>query len=118
MQKELSFIEILFYTSNLLTRTDRVVDLQHVDKTEAEAWNCTKQASDEYDITDFKEALQVLIKACPDMTYTKLEKDFRNRGLNVYLIGLVSLADPSSSVRPPKRYCSTGEKSWRYIHFP
>ena len=95
-----------------------MVDLQHVaDKTEAEAWKGIKQASDEHDITEFKEAVQVLTKACPEMTYTKLEKEFRKRGLNVYLIGLVSLVGPSSSVKPLKQYCSTGEKSWRYVHF-
>jgi hypothetical protein len=71
-----------------------VVDLTHIaDKTEADAWKGIKQASDERDITDFKEAVQVLVKACPEMTYPKLEKEFRRRDLNVYLIALVSLAD-------------------------
>jgi hypothetical protein len=77
-----------------LTSTDRVVDLTHVaDKTEADAWKDVKQASDEHDIADFKEAVQVLVKACPELTYPKLEKEFRKRHLNVYLIALVSEAE-------------------------
>jgi hypothetical protein len=68
-----------------------VIDLQHIaDKTEAEAWKAIKQASDERDISDFKEAVQVLVKACPEMTYPKLEKECRKRDFNVYLIALVS----------------------------
>ena len=71
-----------------------MVDLQHIaDKTEADAWKGVTQASDERDITDFKEAVQILVKACPEMTYPELEKEFRKRNLSVYLIGLVSLAD-------------------------
>jgi hypothetical protein len=67
--------------------------LQHIaDKTEDEAWKAVKQASDERDITDFKEAVQVLVKACPELTYPKLEKEFRKRDFNVYLVALVSLA--------------------------
>jgi hypothetical protein len=71
-----------------------VVDLTHIaDKTEDDAWKGLKQASDDRDITDFKDAVQVLVKACPETTYPKLEKEFRKRDLNVYLIALVSLAD-------------------------
>ena len=62
------------------------------DKTEADAWKDVKQASDEHDITDFKEAVQVLVKACPELTYPQLEEEFRKRRLNVYLIALVSEA--------------------------
>jgi hypothetical protein len=64
--------------------------LQHIaDKTEGEAWKAVKQASDERDITDFKEAVQVLVKACPELTYPELEKEFRKRDFNVYLVALV-----------------------------
>jgi hypothetical protein len=84
------------FTCSLIS-TDRVVDLTHIaDKTEADAWKDVEKASDERDITDFKEAVQVLVKACPELTYPKLEKEFRKRYLNVHLIALVSEAGPSS----------------------
>lgn len=71
------------------------MDLAHIaDKTEADAWKELKYASAERDITDFKEAVQVLIKARPEMTYPQLEQEFRKRDLNVYLIALVSTAAP------------------------
>src|SRR5436305_15230891 len=60
------------------------------DKTEADAWKDVKQASDEHDIADFKEAVQVLVKVCPELTYPKLEEEFRKRQLNVYFIAVVS----------------------------
>ena len=67
--------------------------MQHIaDKTEGEAWKAVKQVSDERDITDFKEAVQVLVKACPELTYPELEKEFRKRDFNVYLVALVRLA--------------------------
>lgn len=50
-----------------------------------------KQASDEKDISDFKDAIQILSKAAPDYTYPRLEKEFRKRGYNVYLIAMVCL---------------------------
>src|SRR5580658_11069078 len=83
----------LFFEYLFTTFTDRVINLQHIaDKTEGEAWKAVKQASNERDITDFKEAVQVLVKACPELTYPKLEKEFRKRDFNVYLVALVSLA--------------------------
>jgi hypothetical protein len=83
-----------FFFEHMFTKfTDRVINLQHIaDKTEGEAWEAVKQASNERDITDFKEAVQVLVKACPELTYPKLEKEFRKRDFNVYLVALVSLA--------------------------
>lgn len=56
---------------------------------EAEAWDLLKQASNERDIGDFKEAVQILTKVAPDYTYPRLEKEFRDRGFNIYLIALV-----------------------------
>ena len=77
---------------------DRLINLQHIaNKTEGEAWKAVEQASNERDITDFKEAVQVLVKACPELTYPKLEKEFRKRGFNIYLVALVSLAYPKLS---------------------
>ena len=58
------------------------------EKSEEEAWNLLKQASDERDIGDFKEALQILSKACPDYTYPQLEKEFRTRKFSIYMIAM------------------------------
>ncbi|KIY02853.1 uncharacterized protein Z520_01318 [Fonsecaea multimorphosa CBS 102226] len=58
------------------------------DKSEDEAWELLKQASDERDIGDFKEALQILSKAAPEYTYPMLEKEFRKRGFSIYLIAM------------------------------
>ncbi|KAH0845541.1 putative zinc knuckle transcription factor (CnjB) [Fonsecaea pedrosoi] len=58
------------------------------DKTEGEAWALLKEASDDRDIVDFKEALQILSKAAPGYTYPMLEKEFRKRGFNIYLIAM------------------------------
>jgi hypothetical protein len=69
--------------------------MNHVaDKIPAEAWKALTEASDERDIPDFKDALQVLVKACPELTYPKLEKEFRDRGFAVYLIALVRPTGP------------------------
>lgn len=48
-----------------------------------------EQASEERDITDFKEAVQILAKAAPAYTYPDLEKEFRKRGFKVFLIAMV-----------------------------
>ena len=47
-----------------------------------------KQASDEKDLDDFRDAVKILVKAVPATTYPDLEKEFRKRGLKVYLIAL------------------------------
>ena len=70
----------------------KVVDNARVaEKSEDEAWALLKAASDDRDIGDFKEALQILSKACPDYTYPRLEKEFRSRGFSIYLIAMVGL---------------------------
>ena len=103
---------------NELTLIDRVIDLQHIaDKTEAEAWKAVKQASDERDIHDFKEAVQVLVKACPEMTYPELEKEFRKRNFNVYLIALVSLTISNLTTSSLTHPWQTGERPRRHTHF-
>src|SRR5271170_785961 len=58
------------------------------DKTEKEAYAMLKQASDLRDLDGFKEAVEVLSKACPDLTYPRLEKEFRKRNFTIYLIAL------------------------------
>ena len=66
--------------------------MHHVaDKVPSEAWKDLQKASDKRDITEFKEAVQVLLKACPEMTYPQLEKEFRMRKFNVYMIAMVYL---------------------------
>jgi hypothetical protein len=84
------------------------MDLSHVpDKTIAEAWAMMKQASDGREIGEFKEvsavhvkssdsvtklpnsqAVQILSKAMPELTYPQLEKECRARKLKVYLIAM------------------------------
>lgn len=58
------------------------------DKTEPEAYAILKAASDDRDIDDFKDAVQILSKAVPDMTYPRLEKECRKRDFKIYLIAI------------------------------
>jgi hypothetical protein len=90
--KRVCVVDLLF--EYMFTKsTDRLINLQHIaDKTEGAAWKAVEQASNERDITDFKEAVQVLAKACPELTYPQLEKEFRKRDFNIYLVALVRLA--------------------------
>jgi hypothetical protein len=55
-----------------------------------------EQASEERDITDFKEAVQILVKAAPAYTYPELEKGFRKRGFKVFLIAMVGCQSTNS----------------------
>jgi hypothetical protein len=90
--KRVCVVDLLF--EYMFTKSiDRLINLQHIaDKTEGAAWKAIEQASNERDIADFKEAVQVLVKACPELTYPQLEKEFRKRGFNIYLVALVRLA--------------------------
>ena len=72
--------------------------MQHVpDKAASEAWKDLEAASDDKDITDFKEAMMVLVKSCPELTYPELEKLFRAKGFSVFLIAMVPLLDTRSA---------------------
>ena len=72
-------------------KNPKAFDLSKIaDKTTDEAWAMLTQASEERDITDFKEAVQILSKAIPEMTYVDLEKECRKREFTVYLIATVS----------------------------
>ena len=74
------------------------MDLSNVpNKTTDEAWALLTQASEERDLGDFKEAVQMLCKANPAITYPELEKEFRSRAFNVYLIAMVCM--PSLKTR-------------------
>lgn len=92
-------------------KNPKVMNNAHVaEMSEDEAWDLLKKASDERDIGDFKEAVQVLSKVAPDYTYPRLEKQFRKRGFNIYLIAMVSM----SVLRcfPLMLSLSIGEGSW------
>jgi hypothetical protein len=47
-----------------------------------------KQAVAERDLDDFKEAVDMYVKACPDVTYPQLEEAFRSLGVPIYLIAI------------------------------
>ncbi|KAK5192526.1 hypothetical protein LTR99_009720 [Exophiala xenobiotica] len=70
-------------------KNPKLIDNARVaEKSENGAWALLKTASDERDITDFKEGILVLSKAAPDYTYPRLEKEFRKRGYSIYLIAM------------------------------
>ena len=46
------------------------------------------QASEEREISDFKDALKILSKVCPDYTYVQLEKEFRAKNFSIYMIAM------------------------------
>jgi hypothetical protein len=73
-------------------------------KSEDEAWALLQQASEERDIGDFKEAVQILSKACPDYTYPKLEKEFRAREFSIYLIAM------------EKDHAAAGMETWTNVN--
>lgn len=62
---------------------------------EADAWRLMREASDERDIGDFKEALKILSKANPDITYLDIEDECRKRELDIYLVGLKKDLSPA-----------------------
>lgn len=65
------------------------------DKTQDEAWALLTKASDERDLDDFKDAVKMLVKAVPEITYVELEKEFRKRNFSVYLIGMEKESGPT-----------------------
>jgi hypothetical protein len=108
--KRVCVVDLLF--EYMFTKsTDRLINLQHIaDKTEGAAWKAVEQASNERDITDFKEAVQVLVKACPELTYPQLEKEFRKRDFNIYLVALVRPAHSKLSRQPANMLLPTRRK--------
>lgn len=58
------------------------------DKSVDQAWALIKEASNEREVSDFKDALKILSKAEPSLTYVDVEKELRSRKLAFYLIGL------------------------------
>jgi len=47
-----------------------------------------KQAVAERDLDDFKEAVEMYAKACPDVTYVQLEEAFRTQKVAIWLIAI------------------------------
>ncbi|KAJ5380104.1 zinc knuckle transcription factor (CnjB) [Penicillium cataractarum] len=67
----------------------RKFDLDHIaDKLPDEAWAMMKQASDEKDMDDFREAIQIYTKAVPQTTYVDIEKKMREEEFKIFLIAL------------------------------
>ncbi|PGH20720.1 hypothetical protein AJ80_03480 [Polytolypa hystricis UAMH7299] len=68
---------------------NRKFDMNDIpDKRPEEAWAILKKASDERDISDFREAIKVYSKAAPIATFVDIEKKLREENLGVYLIAL------------------------------
>lgn len=79
-------------------KNNKVVDLSDVpDMTESMAWKKLQEASDDLDVDDFKDAVKILQKAKPAMTYPELERGLRKRGMDMYLIALQKEVAPSYS---------------------
>lgn len=47
-----------------------------------------KAAVADRDLDDVKEAVDMYVKACEDVTYVQLEEAFRGQGVGIYLIGI------------------------------
>lgn len=62
---------------------------------EKEAWKMLQEASDDLDVDDFKDAIKILSKANPAVTYAQLERELRKRCSNMYLIGLKKEVSPA-----------------------
>ncbi|KAK5086765.1 hypothetical protein LTS08_007178 [Lithohypha guttulata] len=70
-------------------KNKKVVDNSSIPEvSEKEAWAMVMAASDDLDVDDFKEAVKILSKANPDLTYVQIEKELRKRGSKIFLIGL------------------------------
>lgn len=97
-------------------KENRKLDRSQVaDKSPEEAWADMKKASDERDIDDFRDALQVYSKACPDVTLQEIEKKMREDKFKIYLIALVRNAWKAFIILPLLTEF-TGEKYFRRSH--
>ena len=66
--------------------------------TSDEAWAALLAADQEQDLDDFKVFFLEYARNNKDLTFVDLEKKLRDQGLGVYLIALVPLTIPCSSV--------------------
>ncbi|KAJ5570007.1 uncharacterized protein N7459_009437 [Penicillium hispanicum] len=68
---------------------NRKFDLDHIaDKSPEDAWKLMKIASEEMEISEFREALQVYSKAVPSATFADIEKKMREENFKIHLIAL------------------------------
>ncbi|KAL2021805.1 hypothetical protein VTK56DRAFT_6579 [Thermocarpiscus australiensis] len=58
------------------------------DMTPDDAWANIKRAVVERDIDEVKSAVQIYVKANPEVTYHTLEHAFRKEGINLFLVAL------------------------------
>lgn len=71
-------------------KNPRKVDRSHLPTMAGEeAWKLLEKAINDRDMDDVKEALQIYVKAQPDITFVDLEKALRSQGYALYLIPLV-----------------------------
>ncbi|KAL2152704.1 hypothetical protein VTH82DRAFT_5888 [Thermothelomyces myriococcoides] len=56
--------------------------------TTEEAWAEIKRAAKERDVDDVKKAIQIYVKASPEITYAELERAFRDQDIPVWLIAI------------------------------
>jgi hypothetical protein len=61
-----------------------------------EAWNALVSANQEKDLDDFKVFFLEFARNNKDLTFVDLEKKFREEGLDVYLVAMVSIPIPYS----------------------
>ncbi|KAL5321605.1 hypothetical protein ACEPPN_009565 [Leptodophora sp. 'Broadleaf-Isolate-01'] len=70
-------------------KNPRKIDRTHVkDVSGEQAWELIKQAVAERDLDDVKDAVEMYVKACQDVTYPQLEDAFRTQGVGIYLIAI------------------------------
>ncbi|CZT41586.1 related to hexamer-binding protein HEXBP [Rhynchosporium secalis] len=70
-------------------KNPRKIDRSHIEDVSGEAaWELIKQGVAERDLDDVKDAVDMYVKACPDVTYAQLEDAFRSQGVGIFLIAI------------------------------
>lgn len=86
---ELNKSDILTGHNAIECKNPRKVEYPNVETIPAEeAWAQIKEAAEERDLNEIKEAAERYFKAAPDATYPQLENAFRSQEIGVYLIGI------------------------------
>ncbi|KAI9055886.1 hypothetical protein LZ554_000824 [Drepanopeziza brunnea f. sp. 'monogermtubi'] len=74
----------------------RKIDRSQVKDIPAEqAWALIKEAAAEREVFELKEAVEMYVKTCPDLTYPQLEEAFRSLDVPVYLIAIEKELNPT-----------------------
>ncbi|KAI9708159.1 MAG: hypothetical protein M1820_004113 [Bogoriella megaspora] len=77
----------------------RALDMKDVlDKSAEDAWEMLVAADKEKDLDDFKDALKIYSKACPEATLVALERGFRDAHFNTYLVALEKEIPPVNTL--------------------